>query len=195
MLAVSLVAGLAWALPHAAHACTCIVPPAPAVAAEQAEAVFEARVEGVQGATDPSGPGMVRFELSVVRVFKGELSTSAQLVTRASSAACGRSLVVGKRYLVYAGRDNDGNLTDTLCSRTRPMSAADEDLVALGPGASPSSTPPPTDRDNREPPRIEAPPPVPASPAPAARRGCDLAGAGGLTGLVLVLVPRRRRRR
>lgn len=192
---MSLIAAWLWALPHEARACTCVVPPPPAAAAEQAEAVFEARVEGVQGATDPAGPGMVRYELSVVRIFKGELSTSAQLLTRASSAACGRSLVTGRRYLLYAGRDKDGNLVDSLCSRTRLMSAADEDLVALGPGIAPNTAAIPADRENREPPRIEAPSPLPAGPAPVARRGCDLTGGGGLTGLVLLLVRRRRRPR
>lgn len=167
--------------------------PPPAVAVEQAEAVFEARVEGVQGATDPAGPGMVRYELLVSRVFKGEVTVNAQLVTRASSAACGRSLVVGRRYLIYAARDRNGDLIDSLCSRTRQTSAADEDLVVLGAGVAPGTPAAPVSDENREPPRIEAPPSPPLGPSPAAGR-CQLGGAGGLGGLALLLARRRRRR-
>lgn len=171
-----------------------MLPPPPAVAAERADAVLEARVDGVSGSTDPTGPGVVRYELAVLRVFKGDVAVTAHLVTRASSAACGRSFVVGKRYLIYAGRNDDGDLTDTLCSRTRLITTADEDLAVLGAGAPPMSAPANPDVQNREPPRIE-PPPLPAAPA-TARRGCEIGGLGGAGGLVLLaaLAPRRRRR-
>lgn len=173
-----------------------MLPPPPAVAAERAEAVFEARVDGVQGTPDPRGAGMIRYDLAVARVFKGDVGSSTALVTRSSSAACGRNLVVGKRYLVYAYRTEDGELADTMCSRTRLISAADEDLAALGPGATPSA-PTRSDAESREPPRIEPPPPLPASPAPAAGRGCRVGAPapGGLVGLLLVGLALRRSRR
>lgn len=170
-----------------------MLPPPPAVAAERAEAVIEARVDGVAGSTDKTGPGVVRYELAVLRVFKGDVPVSAQLVTRASSAACGRSFVIGKRYLIYAGRNDDGELTDTLCSRTRLVTTADEDLAVLGAGASPMSVPAPSDTQSREPPRID-PPPLPAAPA-TTRRGCEIGGLGGAGGLwALAALVRRRRR-
>lgn len=170
-----------------------MLPPPPAVAAERAEAVFEARVDGVAGSTGPAGPGVVRYELAVLRVFKGDVAAAAQLTTRASSAACGRSFVIGKRYLVYAGRNEDGELTDSLCSRTRLVSTADEDLAVLGAGAPPQSTPIATDVQSREPPRIE-PPPLPAGPA-TARRGCEIGGLGGAGGLLVLAALALRRRR
>lgn len=169
-----------------------MLPPPPAVAAERAEAVFEARVDGVAGATDPSGPGAVRYDLAVLRVFKGDVAASAQLVTR-TSVACGRSFTTGKRYLIYAGRTDDGELTDSSCSRTRLVSNADEDLAVLGAGAAPMSAPAAADLQSREPPRIE-PPPLPAGPA-TARRGCELGGLGGAAGLWVIAALGLRRRR
>ncbi len=196
---MSLVAVALWAVPHAANACSCVGLSRPSVAAERADAVFEARVDNVEGSQDPRGAGMVRYEMTVARIFKGEVGASVQLTTRASSAACGRSFVIGKRYLVYAYRTDDGELADTMCSRTRLISAADEDLAALGPGVAPSA---PAAQggadDSREPPRIE-PTPTPASPTPTASRGCSVAGPlpdpGLGLGLGLLVAAVRRRRR
>lgn len=162
------------------------------VAREQADAVFEARVEAVQNAD----AGMVRYDLAVLRVFKGEVGPSAPLLTRASSAACGRSFVQGKRYLIYAHRTAEGDLGDTMCSRTRQIATADEDLAALGAGAPPPAPPAP-EAESREPPRIDSgqAPPVLEAPAPATRGGCAVGDAGGPGGALLLALIRRRRRR
>ncbi|MDC0717164.1 hypothetical protein POL25_09695 [Nannocystis sp. bb15-2] len=190
---MSLVAVVVWAVPHEVQACSCMPPPAPTVARDQAEAVFEARVEAVQ--TSDSN-GMVRYGLAVQRVFKGDLPASTTVVTRSSSAACGRSFVVGKSYLLYAHRTPEGDLGDTMCSRTRQMGTADEDLAALGAGTPPPAPAAP-ESQSREPPRIEPPaaPPALGAPAPTTRQGCDLAGSGpaGLASLVLLALRRRRR--
>lgn len=196
LAAVALVLGL-WAVPHAARACSCMMLPAPAVAVERADAVFEARVESVSA--EPSGGegvGLLRYDLEVLRVWKGELGAAAQLGSRASSAACGRSLLVGKVYLIYAARNEGGDLTDNMCSRTRLASTADEDLALLGPGSSPLAGRPATAPTSREPPRI-APPAPDLGPAPIARRGCAIdgeRGASGLLALVTLALARTRTR-
>lgn len=176
-LAVGLLALTVWALPHAARACSCLLPPAPSVAVERADAVFEARVENhTTEIASSSGAGLVRYDLEVLRQWKGELKPAAQLISRTSSAACGRALTVGKVYLIYASKQDDGQLTDNLCSRTRLASTADEDLAALGPGNAPSNRPV-AEPTSREPPRIAPPAPDLGGPAPLAGKGCDLAGA------------------
>ncbi len=163
-----------------------MLPPAPSVAVERADAVFEARVENVYKDGGPDGVGSLRFELEVLRQWKGELGAAVQLATRSSSAACGRNLTLGKVYLVYASKQEDGQLTDNLCSRTRLASTADEDLAVLGPGTGPGSRPV-AEPTSREPPRIAPPPPDLGGPAPIARRGCAVVGEGAdLTGLVLL---------
>lgn len=150
-----------------------MLPPPPGVAAASAEAVFEARVEAV--AADASSPdafmGLVRYDLEVLRVWKGELGPTSQLTTRASGAACGRSLTVGKVYIFYAAKREDGELTDSLCSRTRLSSTADEDLAVLGPGNSPLGGRTVTEPTTREPPRIAPPPPDLGGP-PLVKQGC-----------------------
>lgn len=187
---MSLIAAAVWGVPHAAQACSCLPPPPPAAARDRADAVFEARVDSVQTS---DGAGMARYELAVQRVFKGKLSASTSIVTRTSSAACGRNFVLGKHYLIYAHRTPEGDLGDTMCSRTRPISTADEDLAALGAGAPPPAPPEPATQ-SREPPRIEPPePPALSAPAPATR-GCDLGGASGVLALVTILGLQRKRR-
>lgn len=153
--------------------------------------MFEGRVDSVQRS---DGAGMLRYELAVLRVFKGELAATTSIVTASSGATCGRSFVLGKRYLIYAHLTPDGALGDGLCSRTRPISTADEDLAVLGPGTPPRAAAPP-DTQNREAPRIEPAPPALDGSAPATR-GCDLGGASGGQALALVTllgVLRRRR--
>lgn len=193
---VGLLALGVWALPHAARACSCLLPPAPPVALERADAVFEARVENsAADLSSRSGLGLVRFDLEVLRQWKGGLGPAAQLTSPASSAACGRSLTVGKVYVIYASKQDDGQLTDTICSRTRLASTADEDLAVLGPGTAPGNRPV-AEPTSREPPRIAPPPPDLGGPAPLARRGCNLAGEpttlASLAWLALLRVRRRR---
>lgn len=197
-LAVVALALAVWALPHATRACSCMMLPAPAVAVERADAVFEARVESVspEGGSG-EGVGLLRYDLEVLRVWKGELGAAAQVTSPASGAACGRSLIVGKVYLVYAGRNEGGDLSDNNCSRTRLASTADEDLALLGPGSPPLVGPPATAPTSREPPRI-APPAPDLGPAPIARNGCALDGDGGTSGplaLVVLALARGARRR
>jgi len=160
-----------------------MLPPAPAVAVERAEAVFEARVENATpDFASPQGPGIVRYDLEVLRQWKGELGAAVQLSSRTSSAACGRVLTVGKVYLIYATRHDEGHLTDSLCSRTRLSSTADEDLAVLGPGSSPAGSRPVAEPTSMEPRRIAPPPPDLGGPTPIDRRGCAVAGAPGSPG-------------
>jgi hypothetical protein len=173
-----------------------MLPPAPSVAVERADAVFEARVENVTGDPGGSGSGLLRYDLEVLRQWKGELGAAVHLSTRASSAGCGRNLQVGKVYLVYAHKEDDGALTDNVCSRTRLANSADEDLAVLGPGTSPGSRPV-AEPTSREPPRIAPPPPDLSGPAPIARRGCAVAepdAIAGLLGVACLLWARRLRR-
>lgn len=175
-----------------------MTPPAPAVAVERAEAVFEARVEQMR--VEPGGNAsltVLRYELEVLRVWKGELGAATQLSTRAGESACERSLAVGKVYLIYAGRDAGGELTDNRCSRTRLASTADEDLAVLGPGSTPRTRPPTTQPSDREAPRI-APPAPDLGPPRLAGRGCVIDTEVGaplvyLLALAGLSCPRRRR--
>jgi len=175
-----------------------MAPLAPGIAVERAEAVFEARVEHLR--VEPGrgeSLGTIRYELEVLRVWKGELGAAVQLATRVSDSGCERNLAVGKVYVLYAGRGDDGELTDNRCSRTRLASTADEDLAVLGPGTTPRTRPPTTEPSDREAPRITPPAPD-LGPPQHGGRGCVIDAEVGaplacLLALAGLLRPRRRR--
>jgi hypothetical protein len=165
------VGGLAWlAWPSASRACSCLPPKPPTLAARDADAVFEA----VAGHPIPSGSEF-RYTFTVARVFRGNVPPRVDVYTATSSAACGRRFDPNESYLVYASRRSDGNLQDGLCSRTRPLDQAEEDLVALA-GITVPGREEPQDLDESptsEPPRIDtAANGPPAHEPPAAKRGC-----------------------
>ena len=174
-----------------------MAPPAPAVAVERAEAVFEARVERLR--VEPGGSdnlAIQRYEREVLRVWKGEVGAATELATRISESGCERNLAVGKVYVIYAMRDEAGDWTDNRCSRTRLSSTADEDLAVLGPGNSPRMRPPTSEPSDREAPRI-APPAADLGPPELSGRGCVIdteVGAPLARLLVLAGLLRLRRR-
>ncbi|MGD8860941.1 MAG: MYXO-CTERM sorting domain-containing protein [Myxococcales bacterium] len=132
-----------------ARACSCRSPAPPAEAREAAAAVFEGRVISVERGEPAGGP--VRVKLSVVRTFGGDLGEVVTVRTGGSSAACGFGFQQDQSYLVYAS-EHDGQLQVSLCSRTRAMADAAEDLKVLGLGATPvdphgpTSLPPESER-------------------------------------------------
>jgi MYXO-CTERM domain-containing protein len=161
--------GLALASSRAARACSCLPPAPPLDAASRAAAVFEGRTFGARREQNE-----LRFSFEVTRVWKGEVPASIDVVTPLSSAACGRSFEFGVPYVVYATPRDDGSLADNMCSRTRMVVDAVEDLDVLGAGRPPAShgtSAPGPEGSDVEPPRIEpkdggAPPVVPG------KRGC-----------------------
>jgi MYXO-CTERM domain-containing protein len=198
-IACAIVVALAGA--RAARACSCLPPAPPGDAAGRATAVFEGRTFGARREQNE-----LRFAFEVTRVWKGEVPPSIEIVTALQSAACGRSYDFGVPYVVYATARADGTLVDNLCSRSRMVVDAVEDLDTLGAGRPPlqdgASVPGPVGPDI-EPPRIEPTGPGAndePSPATPGRRGCSVGTAradapGGLAVLVLALVLRRRSRR
>ena len=114
--------------PEPAHACSCVqVPPAQAMA--EHDAVFEGRVLSVEPASDPSQ--VMTATLEVVQHWKGVETEQVTVSTAAMESVCGVSFEVGTSWLVYADVEN-GALRTGLCSRTRRIEEADEDLAELG---------------------------------------------------------------
>lgn len=145
-----------------------------------------------------------RYGFEVDRVWKGDVGPRVEISTALHSATCGRSYQIGTQYVVYARHISNGELTDNMCSRTRPSDSAAEDLAVLGAGHDPRSPiePPPlvpgSGAELTEPPRIEAPP-VEPPPTEPNRRGCAMEkphtseGTAGLALLGLIVAIGRRR--
>lgn len=187
-MAVALVVSASSLPASNARACSC-VQVSPAQARDEHAAVFEGRVLQIFAPApgDPSGRRSVVFE--VVQQWKGIESERATVSTAASSAACGVAFEADTSWLVYADDGPDGLVTG-LCSRTRRIEDAEEDLAALGAGVVPVDI---TEADEVEPPAEREPPARGgcASCAVAARRPPPL----GLAVVFLMLVTACSRRR
>jgi len=71
-------------------------------------------------------------KFSVEESFKGLGSTEALVFTGWGGGDCGYPFRTGQQYLVYAYKDEkDGRLGTSICSRTRQLSEAKEDLAYL----------------------------------------------------------------
>jgi hypothetical protein len=94
----------------------------------------------IQSTGDP-----IEYEFRVEKVWKGAPRKTLRVYSARAGATCGYVFQVGKRYLVYArilkkgwlGDSHDdalkGRLSASLCSRTRELADAAEDLRQLPP--------------------------------------------------------------
>lgn len=118
-----------------AFACTCAPPESPTDELERSTAVFAGKVAALEARSGlvTSSADPVRVTFRGYTVWKGPQHDMLTLTTARSSISCGYEFEAGREYLVYAyGEEND--LQVSLCSRTRPLTLAAVDLIALGRG-------------------------------------------------------------
>jgi hypothetical protein len=116
-----------------AVACSCMSSGPPCQAAFQVDAVFIGTVRSIDlrkvpmdGMATPVDRRMVH--IAVERVVRGVEGTVVDVWTGMGGGDCGFDFKAGERYVVYAWR-RDGALTTGICSRTRLLSDAAEDLA------------------------------------------------------------------
>jgi hypothetical protein len=190
-----------------AIACSCLEAPSVESAVDGAHAVFEARVADSRSGGPPGKE--LHVVLDVTRSHKGAGAGRVEVVTASDTAACGYPFQRGKDYLVYAHRDGN-ELAVSLCSRTRLLAEATEDLRVLAtaaPSTAPSSAPSASEAGSPPPMDIVRLHPVSArDEGPEPRRGgcagCVVGTStnGGLAGVaafaaIAVIALRARRRR
>ena len=142
----------------ACELCSCLPKPSPAVARDASAAVFSGRVVALldrrvaphdstpEGSPRRDGESayvakttrQLRVTIEVLEVWKGDIPARTEVYTANECCVCGFPFELGKDYLIYAGRASRGALAVSLCSRTRELSKADEDIAGLGPGVAPS---------------------------------------------------------
>ena len=122
--------------PSIGYACSCVIPPPPDQALQQAEAVFAGKVIGVKENSQKYQKSVL-FE--VTSTWKGVTQTQVELTTPLNSAACGYEFKEGQEYLVYANQGEANQLETNLCTRTTEFSSAEEDLSVLGEGTQPTT--------------------------------------------------------
>ena len=109
-------------------ACSCKAPPPPKEAMETMAAVFAGNVLKVE--TDEKAH-QVQVSFDTSRVWKGDVAKTVTVIT--SGGTCGFGFHEGDSYLVYA-YDHGGQFNTNICTRTKVLSHAKEDLDALGEG-------------------------------------------------------------
>lgn len=113
---------------NAVQACTCLLPPPPADAFAQADAVFLGKVLSFELLP---APNLRLAQIEVIKIWKGEKKQADSIFTAPHSAACGYDFMSGENYLIYAHRRDNGRLHTNLCTRTKPERTAAEDLTFL----------------------------------------------------------------
>jgi hypothetical protein len=121
-----------------AYACSCTEPESPQVQLQKSVAVFKGKVVNIER---PSNVGdafasPVKITFDVSESWKGTSNKTLVVDTNPDGASCGFSFKQGQEYLVYA----NGTTTDlvtTICTRTRTIGDANEDLSVLGKGTIP----------------------------------------------------------
>jgi hypothetical protein len=129
-------------LPLSAAACDCLHAGAPCKAFANTPTVFAGRVTKTSSIELKTASGddykdrLVSFD--VERSYRG-LTTKATEVQSGWNSDCGYRFQEGVRYLVYAYPDSSiGKLTTSICTRTRPIAEASEDLEYLSKKDDPS---------------------------------------------------------
>jgi hypothetical protein len=116
-------------------ACTCAPSQSASQELERATAVFSGKVVEIKRHKQRSNLfGSVEVKFKVNKVWKGVDEKTISIFTSSQSAACGYGFRAGRTYLVYAHGNEEGRLTTSICSRTRRLKDAREDLQELGAG-------------------------------------------------------------
>lgn len=123
--------------PRLAFACSCVGTTPACQAVFSADAVFVAYVESIRSVEVPGPvpeiPTMTEStaRLRVVELFRGRVRKGMEItMPTGDGAMCGYEFSEHGTYLVYAS-DFQDHFTTSLCSRTRPLGRAAEDLAFL----------------------------------------------------------------
>lgn len=114
----------------AAARCSCLPPPPPREALARADAVFAGTVLSVEERRGEGGMATLAVRIAPTRRWKGAAADTVTVHTPDNSAACGVAFTPGEAYLVYASGADE--LGVNLCSRTRPLAGAEDEVEALG---------------------------------------------------------------
>ena len=136
-IVVCVAALLAGAATLGAAGCSC-APVDVSTMLKQADAVFAGRVIGLELVprlnADPTvshATEDLQVKVAVSSCWKGIVRVETTLYTMFTCCLCGFHFEIGEMYLIYA-ESVDGELRTSICSRTRLLSDASDDLVVLG---------------------------------------------------------------
>jgi hypothetical protein len=116
-------------LPSRADACSCVGGLPICQTFWEADAVFAGEVLSIDPVPDGADPAFsrkrVRFQ--VQETWRGGVEGVVEIRTGAGGGDCGYRFERGETYLVYA-HGHEGTLSTSICTRTKKLAAATEDL-------------------------------------------------------------------
>lgn len=123
-------------LPVLANACSCISSGPPCQSFGNTYAVFTGKVESISDYPTTTNAGNSKFQyvqkavkLTVTESFRGIKENSVEIITGRGGGDCGYNFESGREYVVYAYQNKEtGKLGTGICTRTRPIEKAEEDL-------------------------------------------------------------------
>lgn len=111
-----------------AYACECGMPETPSIGLFNADAVFTGKVIQIYKSKDNKYILDVKFK--ILKIYKGVLDDFVVINTTVRGPSCGFPFVKNEEYLIYA-YSRKGILSTNICSRTKKLSEAREDLAEL----------------------------------------------------------------
>lgn len=126
-------------LPQAVSACSCFMMASgnpPCQSFWSTPVVFSGRVSEIKTVTPDTGP-FRGFEQRVVRFtvsgdHRGNVGPTAEVMTGRGGGDCGYAFELNQDYLVYAYKGSDGLLSTGICSATKPLDKAIDDIQYIG---------------------------------------------------------------
>lgn len=130
-----------------ANACSCALPAPPKESLEHSTAVFAGKVVDIDVPSgrvvgpliEVSSADPVKVTFDVSKVWKGPKYKTLSLTTARDGVSCGYSFKKGEEYVVYAYGEAE-KLSAGICSRTKVLANAQEDLQELGEGSLPTDS-------------------------------------------------------
>ena len=127
---------LGWLSAAPVEACSCMQPGPPCNAYAQAHAVFSGRVNDIRQRAHTREEGYELWQrrvfFEVIEGFRGVEGKTVEVLTGQGGGDCGYGFAPWQEYLVYAYKDAmSGRLSTSICSRTRSLGRAGEDLNYL----------------------------------------------------------------
>lgn len=119
--------------PAAADACSCVGGTPLCQSFWTTDVVFSGEVISIGSTPNPYGgqyPAHRLVRLKVLDAFRGGVQGVVEVATGAGGGDCGYNFIQGMTYLVYAHAGKSG-LSTSICSRTRVLSQAGEDLAYI----------------------------------------------------------------
>ncbi len=129
-------------------ACSCAMIPSPEEGLSNSQVVFSGEVTKIKDNSRLLGGYGKTVLFNVKETWKGTNDAEIAISTGSGGGDCGIGFVVGQAYLVYANISDmyeEKSLSATICSPTKELGNATEDLAILGQGEVPTQVANPVD--------------------------------------------------